>query len=81
MAESEYPYNSLREINLRKSKLRGEIRTQEKNINRLWNGIFHQKEKKGVATPSQRVSQIISTGAGVFDGVMLGWKLYRRFKK
>ena len=30
-------------------------------------------------TPTQRFSGAISTGAGILDGLILGWKLYRKF--
>lgn len=81
MEESEYIYNDLQEIRRRKLKLKGEICAQEKSIRNLWNDIFHKKEKSGIMTPSKRVSKLITTGAGVFDGVLLGLKLYNRFKK
>ena len=29
----------------------------------------------------RRWSTVINTGAGVVDGLLLGWKLYRKFKK
>jgi len=81
MEGSEYPFDSLHEIRMRKTKLQGEINTQEKSMRKLWDSVFHKKEPKGIMTPSKRMSQIISTGVGVFDGVMLGLKLYRKFKK
>lgn len=81
MENSEYPFDSLQEIRLRKAKLKGEINTLERSMGKLWDSVFHEKEKKGVMTPSKRISQIITTGAGVFDGAMLAFKLYRKFKK
>lgn len=81
MEGSEYPFDSLQEIRLRKAKLKGEINTQEKSMQKLWDSVFHQKQKKGVMTPSKRMSQIVTTGMGVFDGAMLAFKLYRKFKK
>lgn len=78
--DSENLYGSLQEIRRRKLKLKSDIKAQEKTIHKLWDNIFHKKEQNAFMTPSKRVSKLITTGAGVFDGVMLGLKLYNRFK-
>ena len=70
-------YRSLEEIRMRKETLRRELQKDNGQINSLWHRIFHN-DKTG--TPSKRISGLMSTGAGVVDGVILGWKLYRRFK-
>ena len=41
-----------------------------------WNGLFHKQEN---TLPSQRFSNLMTTGVSVFDGLLLAWKLYNRF--
>ncbi len=33
------------------------------------------------ASPSKRITGLINTSAALFDGAILGWKLYRKFRK
>lgn len=73
-------FNSIDDIERHKSALRGKIDEKEREIQRLWNELFHEK-KTAAETPSARMTKMISLGTGVFDGALLGWKLYRRFKK
>lgn len=75
-------YQSIEEIRLRKAALQKEIEADSAKIDEKWHSLF----KKPVAlsksaTPSQRISGIISSGAGVLDGILLVWKLYRKFKR
>lgn len=74
-------YTTLEEITKRKQKLQGEIRSQEKTMRGLWNGLFHQQASQAIPTPSRRLTNLLTTGAGILDGALLGWKLYRKFKK
>lgn len=71
-------YNTLHEIRLRKEALLAEIRMDNQRINILWKDLFRKPEpkKKGFTLAS-----LMTTGAGVADGFMLAWKLYRKFKK
>ncbi len=43
-----------------------------------WNSLFHKEESN---LPSHRFANIMSTGASVFDGLFLVWKLYRKYGK
>jgi len=74
-------YRSLEEIRTRKDALLEEIRKDDKQMKGLWNNLFHKPTALTAATPSKRISGLMSTGAGVLDGLILGWKLYRKFKK
>jgi hypothetical protein len=47
-------------------------------INTLWKTLFH---KKTHPSKGMRISELMSTGAGMLDGLFLGWKLYRKFKE
>lgn len=73
-------YHTLDEIRLRKAQLLTDIAKDNNQIRKLWNNLFH-KPSKGRQTPSKRLSNWMSTGASVFDGLILGWKLYRKFKR
>lgn len=69
-------FNSVDEIRARKSIVRKKIGTEEQAIGRLWKNLTRKNE-----TPSSggRFMKVFNIGAGVFDGVMLGWKLYKKF--
>lgn len=71
-------YNTLQEIRLRKQVLLSEIKRNNQQINILWRNMFRKPEpkKKGLTLAS-----LMTTGAGLADGFMLAWKLYRKFKK
>ena len=71
-------YNTLQEIRLRKRVLLSEIKRNNQQINILWKNMFRKPEpkKKGLTLAS-----LMTTGAGLADGFMLAWKLYRKFKK
>ncbi len=72
-------YTSLSEIQQRKAELLKEIRKDSKEINTLWHGLFNKpaaSSRKGLS-----VSGIVNTGAGVIDGMLFAWKLYRKLRK
>ncbi len=77
----ERTYSSLAEVLQRKRQLERELKAEEKVIGTLWNNLFHTGKAKSVPTPSKKLSNMLSAGAGILDGAILGWKLYRRFKK
>ena len=59
-----------------------EIEADSAKIDEKWHSLFKKPEALSKsATPSQRISGIISSGAGVLDGILLVWKLYRKFKR
>ena len=75
-------YQSIEEIRLRKAALQKEIEADSAKIDEKWHSLFKKPEALSKsATPSQRISGIISPGAGVLDGILLVWKLYRKFKR
>lgn len=71
-------YNTLHEIRLRKETILSEIRNDNQQISILWKDLFRKPEpkKKGLT-----LATVMNTGAGLIDGFMLAWKLYRKFKK
>lgn len=75
-------YQSIEEIRLRKAALQKEIEADSAKIDEKWHSLFKKPEALSKsATASQRISGIISSGAGVLDGILLVWKLYRKFKR
>ena len=70
------PFKSLDDIRMRKEYLRQEIRKDNQSMKTQWDGLFHKQETN---LPSQRFANIMTTGASVFDGLLLAWKLYNRF--
>lgn len=75
-------YQSIEEIRLRKAALQKEIEADSAKIDEKWHSLFKKPEALSKsATPSQRISGIISSGAGVLEGILLVWKLYRKFKR
>lgn len=76
--ESNMVYKSLDEIRLRKAQLLTDITKDSNKIQGIWDGIFHKPKDK--ALPTKRFSGLMTTGAGILDGLILGWKLYRKFK-
>jgi hypothetical protein len=71
-------YRSLDEIRLRKEILQGSIEKDDDKIRNLWNDLFHNPDITD-SNPSKRVNGLINTGVGLLDGLILGWKLYRKF--
>ena len=72
-------YNTLHEIRLRKEVILSEIRRDNMQINNLCKELFRKPEPK--KNNGFSLSSIMSTGAGLADGFILAWKLYRKFKK
>ena len=76
--ERKEKYETLQEIRLRKEVVLSEIRRDNQQINVLWKELFRKPEqnrKKGFTMAS-----LMTTGAGLADGFMLAWKLYRKFR-
>ena len=74
-------YRSLDEIRDRKDVLLADIRKDDQQIKALWGQLFAKREPISALTPSKRISSLMTTGAGILDGILLGWKLYRKFKR
>ncbi len=79
--EDRNDYSSLSDIMRRKAQLKDSLTANERRIGSLWKTLFQQDKSKANQSPSMRLANIISTSAGLLDGALLGWKLYRRFVK
>lgn len=75
-------YTTIDEIRARKALLLKDIQKDSERIGRQWHSLFRKPTAltKG-ATASQRITSLVNAGAGMLDGILLAWKLYRRFKK
>ena len=74
-------YNSLNEIRLKKEAIRKENDADDANIQTIWNSLITKPAILSRNTsPSKRLQSLLQVGAGAFDGALLAWKLYRRFK-
>ena len=71
-------YQTIKDIEAEKLRLRSAISEKEKEIRETWEDIFYEKEDTSAKTPTQRLLYYANTGAGIFDGVLFGWKMYRR---
>lgn len=71
---------TLEEIERYKDEVRQSIHDDEKRIGTLWSDLFHKEDRHAPKTPVQRMINMVNIGSGVLDGLILGWKLYRKFK-
>ncbi len=75
-------YTTIEEIQLRKAMLLAEIQKDSNKLGNEWKSLFQKPDALNrKATPSKRFNSLLSTGAGMLDAAILGWKLYRKFKK
>lgn len=75
-------YKTLEEIQLRKARLLTDIQKTETQMKQQWHSLFQKPDAlKKTSTPSKRINSMLNVGAGALDAFLLGWKLYRKFKK
>ena len=73
-------YDTLRSIADRKAQLLKDIRKDSDQINKLRQQLF-SKPKMPAKRSGFMPSKLMGTGASVLDGLLLAWKLYRKFKR
>lgn len=71
-------YRDIIEIEAKKEELRKNIALKEEEISKCWDTLFNPPQESKLETPTQRMMHYAHTAAGIFDGAMLGWKLYRK---
>lgn len=75
-------YKTIEEIEIRKAMLLADIQKDDAKLRTQWHSLFQRPAAFSKATtPSKRINSLISTSAGILDAFILGWKLYRKFKK
>lgn len=72
-------YRSLVELQLRKEQIRNAIHKDNADIMSKWHSLF--KKPEGKKKKSLTMASLVSTGTGVFDGLLFAWKLYRKFHR
>ena len=77
----EQAISNLNDLRIRKESLKRDIQADEKQIADLWQRLVTPPQQTGLMTPSKRMTGLLSTGMNVVDGLLLGWKLYRKFGK
>lgn len=76
----ERQFRSLNDIRLYKEELKKRIKRDEDHIAEKWDYLFH-REEDAPQNKAQKFAKMLSLGSGVFDGMMLGWKLYRKYQE
>ncbi len=79
--EEEKIYHSLSELQRRRRHLRNEIATSEKMLAHHWRTLLRKDKHRHANTPTERLTRLVSTGAGIVDAALLAWKLYRKFRR
>lgn len=73
-------YASLLAIRARKTELRKQLEESGNEVHALWNEIFRPAQPNP-QSPTERFMSFVGNSVGLIDGAILGWKLYRRFRK
>lgn len=76
--EAPRTFNSLADIRAYKDAIKEELNQDEDKIGELWGQLFHSNEPEP-KTKGQKLTRMINMGAGMLDGALLGWKLYKKF--
>lgn len=71
-------YTTLRSIEERKRQLLKEIRQDSDKMTKLRKELF---AKPLPAKGGLKAQGLMNTGVGLLDGLLLAWKLYRKFKR
>ena len=74
-------YDTLRSIADRKAQLLKDIRKDSDQIAKLRRKLFAKPTALTSKRKGARMQGLMTTSAGVLDGLILAWKLYRKFKK
>lgn len=75
-----YNNMTLLTIRARKAELQKDIDKSSDAIKQQWKNLFHSKQLPAYS-PTQRFLSIASSSAGIIDGALFGWKIYRKFKR
>lgn len=73
-------FSDLSDLRRYKEELKGKIQSDEDIIAGEWHKIFYPPVRRGQTSTQQRLSNMMNVGVAVFDGLMLTWKLYRKYR-
>lgn len=71
--------NSLADLHATQILIKEQLNNKENDICKIWNDIFHKPSANTLSSPTGRVISLLANSAGIIDGIILTWKLYRRF--
>lgn len=74
-------YHSLSEIRLHKLAILKDIQNDGRQMSMMWEELFHQPSEGSSGSTTKRIAGLLSIGTTVLDGAILGWKLFRKFKR
>ena len=80
-SETNYDIDSLAMLRTSKVMVRKELDDSEEKLGNIWNALFHQPAALKSSSPTQKALALVTNYAGIIDGAILGWKLYRKFGK
>lgn len=78
--QEQIKYQSLKDVTHRKEIVLAQIKANNKEMMYLGKSLFVKQPNKKKGKGSV-VSTVLKTGVGVFDALVLVWKIYRKFKK
>ncbi len=78
--QEQIKYQCLKDVTHRKEIVLAQIKANNKEVGYMWKSLFAKQPKKKKSKGTV-VSTIMKTGVGVFDALVLAWKIYRKFKK
>ncbi len=70
---------TLSDIANMKDVVRHEMQDDEDKISSLWDNLVHG-DNVNPQSPTQRIFNMMNVGTGLVDGLLLGWKLYRKYQ-
>ena len=79
--EEQKSYRTLEDIEARKDEIRLQLRQSDKQMKEMWHSLFRKPDSLASLSPTRRITSLLSNSATVVDGLILTWKLYRKFKK
>lgn len=74
------PINTMADLRAAKDTVSHQLRADEERMAGMWHSLFAPKDKAALATPTARLTRMVGMGAGIVDGVLLGWKLYKKYQ-
>lgn len=72
--------STLSELKAQADLIREQIRVEESEMHRHWNSLTNQSKNES-KSKTQRLIGFLTKGSTIIDGALLGWKLYRKFKR
>ena len=81
MKDNIHTFRTLDQLQEKKANLLKDIQADDRKIKSLWSDLFYNNASTQPTTPTKRLASLMSTGAGIVDGILLGWKLYRKFSR